>query len=310
MVAAGATFVLAVLSLKLGVTPFALWVKLILFGGACLLSVACLGVLLWAMRGPPRKGIAGSAPPKGSRPTKTRPEDSGQAGGSAEADVAGAGAGRGAQPPPGPTDLPPRGDGRRAVAVFLLCAAMLFTAASAVGKVASRKPTQPGATAVKVEIAPHVDLRGAKLVLGASGTRTGRAISLAGKAFGSLFASGFKQALARVGGAAGRLLDAFAKGGLTFSPTFNFGGGGNAGNGPSLTGLISAIEKAHFNFALNGPAPPADCAHYFLTLDALADDETAIASAWPLREPDRAARTCGLGDQNAMRRFLSYLGKR
>jgi hypothetical protein len=170
-----------------------------------------------------------------------------------------------------------------------------------------------------VSIAPHVDLRGTKLVLGGSGAsaRPSRAASLAGQAFGKVFVPALKQVLSTLAGESGGLLGVLAKADITISPNFYFGEDGKEERAPSLDTLVAALEKAHITLALNGvlgtPPPrstPADCARYFLELDEIADDEPQIASRWPASSADEKARACGLGNSQAMARFLGYLTKR
>jgi hypothetical protein len=262
---ASAVFVLAVLSLKLGVTPFSLRVKLLLFGAACVSSVTSMGVALLAMR------------------------------------------------------QPSFDHAWLRLGTLYLVVAMLLTAASAVGKLpAKESPHGTGLSNTTVSIAPHVDLRGTKLVLGGSGAaRPSHAASLVGEAFGKVFVSAFKQALSTLAGGSGALLGTLAKAGITISPNFYFGEGSKGESAPSLDTLVAALEKAHVNLELNGglgtPPPrttPTDCARYYLELDEIADDEPQIASRWPASSVDEEARACGLGKSQAMASFLGYLAKR
>jgi hypothetical protein len=312
----GATFVLAVLSLKLGVTPFALWVKLVVFGGACVLSVSSVGLALWTMRKPDELGSERYRPEKqdahdesepSNKPEKhqgAEPED--QQGGETEGTAKESSDEEQRGPERGPVRMRHRPVSTAALGA--LVGAMLMSAASAVGKVPEPNPKRSiSPNAAAVTIAPHVDFRGAKLQLNASGVRaSAQAASLLRSALSGALGEVFKEVTTLGGG----VLREFLKAGITLAPNIYFGGGGTGLNRQSLNELVSAIEKAHLNFALNGGVDTeADCAHYYLELDQLADDEPQIARELPATTADPSARRCGVGDRQRLARFLAYLAR-
>jgi hypothetical protein len=277
-VAASAVFVLAVLSLRLGVTSFSLWVKLMFFAAACVFALLSMGMAVGVLTLRRRYDDLLDEEELMSRVRRRA---------------------------------------RVRLATGLLAAAMLLTAVTAVGRLPpARGGKVAGTTKPTVSVVPHVDLRGARLVLGGSGTNhRDHAVTFAGKALATGFLPAFKQALS-VLGHFGSLLGPLAKADIAFAPNFYFGGG-KGGNVPSLDRLTAALERAHIKVSLTGavraPPPrarPIDCARYYLELDELAYDEPKIASRWPAPSGDEQARACGLGNSQAMARLLNYLGTR
>jgi hypothetical protein len=174
---------------------------------------------------------------------------------------------------------------------------------------------------VVVNIAPHVDLRGTKLVLGASGSGAGKgAGSGSGIHLAETFLNTFGTALNDLTGVRSlfaAFLSALAKAHIAVAPTFNFGSGTN-GNSASLAAIASAITKLHLRVAptkvtvnnSTGGSLAADCAGYYLELDQLADDDPQIASRLPDRLLDSRAKACGVRSKETLREVVAYLSRR
>jgi hypothetical protein len=192
---------------------------------------------------------------------------------------------------------------------------MAFAAASAVGKPPPEQSREvAGGTGTTINLTPRIVVRPPSVTVTGGGPTTAQQVTpIIRDVVASTIAELSKGLANSLGVAIGNFIGERFKKGFTFSPTLYMSDrdDGSSGTGFTLHELITALERAHMNLTIGGQHPaPADCVHYYLELDELADDEPNIAREPLALADDQQARACRINTPAAMSTLLAAFAKR